>query len=667
MSEEVVEEFAPMEESVSAEEPIPVEEPISVEEPVPTEEPVSAEEPVPVEESASVEESIPAEGSAPVREACPSPNSVSIPCAEESQGYFKKASALSEEAPEQTIKEESAPRGQFFGSYGTVRPPVEPTPRQSMYHPAEPEQGRRYPGAPSAYANPYAGQMPYGQGTYTATPQYAQPRTQYANPYPPVQPAGGDIPYRQAGEYGQPGSYAQAQGYTRPQAYARQGESYPYGGATYHPQAPYSRTYATPQSREEAKKDKKNKSFNWMLVLLITGCVLMGCVCGLLIGRLTGDKGEVSLQGSGQTQAPTGGRQQEPIPTMTTANTVPRETAPLATSSGEMLTLGQIYSENVPAIVSISSYVSQNVYGQTSESENAGSGFIISADGEILTNYHVVEGASRLVVSLYDGREYPATLVGYEAENDVALIRIEAENLPVCAIGNSDGLYVGEQVAAIGNPMGELSYTMTVGYVSALNRFITTDGNPINMIQVDAAINPGNSGGPIFNIYGEVIGIATAKYSGTLSGGATLEGLGFAIPINDVIDILPDLRTNGRVVDRAYMGVVVSTLPVDAATYGIGTGVLVQSVEEGGSAYKAGIQANDIILKIGDVELSAYENLVQALKDYRAGDKTTATIYRGGQTLELEIVFDAKPEVLPQVTEPTETVDPWSGGFPWGE
>ena len=357
---------------------------------------------------------------------------------------------------------------------------------------------------------------------------------------------------------------------------------------------------------------------------------------------------------------------------MTTAPTEPRETQPLATASGEEKSLREVYAENVPAIVAITSYISQNTYGQTGESTGSGSGFIISSDGEILTNYHVVEGASRLVVSLYDGREFPATLIGYEAESDVALIRIEAENLPVCAIGNSNQLFVGEQVAAIGNPMGELSYTMTVGYVSALNRYITTDGTTLSMIQIDAAINPGNSGGPVFNTYGEVIGIATAKYSGTISGGATLEGLGFAIPINDVVEILDDLRTNGRVPDRAYMGVVVSMLPVDAATYGIDHGVLVQSVDESGSAYKAGVQANDIILKIGDRDLNAYEDLVQALRGYRAGDRTTITVYRGGQTVTLNIIFDAKPEELPEITEPTEAtqptepMDPW-GDFPWDQ
>ena len=307
------------------------------------------------------------------------------------------------------------------------------------------------------------------------------------------------------------------------------------------------------------------------------------------------------------------------------------------------MTLNQIYTANVPAIVSITNEFTQSVFGQTSTATSAGSGFIITSDGEILTNYHVVEGAEQLTVTLYDGREYPATLIGYEAESDVALIKIEAQGLPVCAIGNSDHVFVGEQIAAIGNPMGELNYTMTVGYVSAVDRFVKTDGTPINMIQVDAAINPGNSGGPVFNLYGEVVGIATAKYSGTISGGATLEGLGFAIPINDVVEILNDLRVNGKVPDRAYMGVMVSMLPLDEDTYGLDRGVFVQSVVEGGSAYKAGVRANDIILKIGDVELEAYENLQQTLRKYRAGDETTITVFRSGREVKLNITLDPKP------------------------
>ena len=441
---------------------------------------------------------------------------------------------------------------------------------------------------------------------------------------------------------------------------------YPYAGASYGTTPPI-------LPRQPDPKPKKKPS-NWLLVLLIAGCILIGTVSGVLIAGLTGDDPNRDENPSVTQPTQIDRADATEPPTNPTANP-PRETQPLATANGDEMSLNQIYNANVPAIVSITNEFTQTVFGQSSVATGSGSGFIITSDGEILTNYHVVEGADRLIVTLHDGREYPATLIGYEAESDVALIKIEEKGLPVCAIGNSDQVYVGEQIAAIGNPMGELNYTMTVGYVSAKDRFVNTDGTPINMIQVDAAINPGNSGGPVFNRYGEVVGIATAKYSGTISGGATLEGLGFAIPINDVVEILNDLRVNGKVPDRAYMGVMVSMLPLDKETYGVDHGVFVQSVDEGGSAYKAGVRANDIILKIGDVELNAYENLQQTLRKYRAGDETTITVYRNGEIVTMPIVFDAKPETTEPATqpiptepptEPETTEDPWSE-FPWDE
>lgn len=552
-----------------------------------------------------------------------------------------------------------------------VYEPAEEAPSYEAESPVYSQQPREEP-QPMLYREEpplYAPRQPYGQEA---------PRMPQQNDYRPLQ--------RQ-----QPLSYGAAPGQNQGRGYGSIPGQNPY---TMPPQNPYRAPasggygsvpptqppyYGSPAGAPVPKKKKKRSSFNWMLALLIAGCILVGGISGALITGLVRDKDKEDVSLHDPTQhSPTAGQEQE-TPTQPTAPTTVRETRPLATVSGDQMTLNEIYDANVPAIVGITSFSTETIFGQTAQSTGSGSGFIITSDGEILTNYHVVEDAESLMVTLYDGRELPATLVGYEAESDVALIKIEAENLPVCAIGNSDGVYVGEQIAAIGNPMGELTYTMTVGYVSAVDRFVNTDGTPINMIQVDAAINPGNSGGPVFNLYGEVIGIATAKYSGTISGGATLEGLGFAIPINDITEILDDLRINGRVPDRAYMGVVVSMLPLDKETYGIDHGVFVQSVDESGSAYKAGVQANDVIVKIGDQELNAYENLQQALRKYRAGDQTTLTVYRNGELVTLPITFDAKPEELPTITEPAptqpapsepesteETVNPWET-FPWDE
>ena len=604
--------------------------------------------------------------------------------------FPNKEAQESELAPETTapvISEATEEAQEQQATPWSAEPPVEPATEEA---PAPQTAGEApAPQAPVFQTVPPSATEPAAQAY--GEPQNAQvPPQNYYSPYgqPPAPPYGRAVPpYQQPNPYGTPYRQpaANGNGYTVPPS--RNGY-----GAVPPTRPPYyvAPTPPTPPVPPAPKAPKKKKDrFNWMLVLLIVGCILIGTVSGILIANsvMGPDEDRPNDRPSASdpaVQKPTQETQRPETtqPTQATQPTQPRETQPLATASGEEMTLNQIYNENVPAIVGISNQGTEVVFGQTTSTASAGSGFIISSDGEILTNYHVVEGAETLTVTLYDGREYVATLIGYEAESDVALIKIDAENLPVCAIGNSDEVFVGEQVAAIGNPMGELTYTMTVGYVSAMDRFVNTDGTPINMIQVDAAINPGNSGGPVFNLYGEVIGIATAKYSGTLGGGATLEGLGFAIPINDIVEILDDLRINGRVPDRAYMGVMVSMLPLDKETYGIDHGVFVQSVEEDGSAFKAGIQANDIILKIGDVELNAYENLQQTLRKYRAGDETTITIYRDGETLTLPIIFDAKPETTEPVTEPVpeasnptepnssdepqEGENPWET-FPWDE
>lgn len=231
--------------------------------------------------------------------------------------------------------------------------------------------------------------------------------------------------------------------------------------------------------------------------------------------------------------------------------------------------------------------------------------------------------------------------MGTEADNDLALLKIDTTGLKPVAIGNSDELVVGEQVCAIGNPLGELTDSLTVGYVSALDREINTDGTPINMLQTDCAINPGNSGGPLFDMNGNVIGITTAKYASD-----EIEGLGFAIPINDAMGIVADLLKYGYVTGKAYMGITPVTITETYAYYyNMPVGVYVSSVEEGSAAQKAGIKQADIILKVDDREISSYTDLAAVLKQYRAGDSATVTVWRSGEESEVAIVFDEKPPV----------------------
>ena len=262
--------------------------------------------------------------------------------------------------------------------------------------------------------------------------------------------------------------------------------------------------------------------------------------------------------------------------------------------------------------------------------------------------------ARKIKVSSFDGNEYSATLVGKDATNDVAVLKVEAEGLPHAVIGSSTELAVGDQVVAIGNPLGELTATLTVGYVSAKDRDVTTEGATINMIQTDAAINSGNSGGPLFNMKGEVVGITTAKYSGSSASGASIEGIGFAIPIDDVAPMIDDLINYGYVTG-AYLGVMVQDVDTESAGYyGIPVGAYVAEVTPGYAAEKAGLRAKDIIVALGDYKVGSVSDLTRALRHFAAGDTTTIVVYRGGAEQVLSITLDEKPqqETNASATEP---------------
>ncbi|MCD7859983.1 MAG: trypsin-like peptidase domain-containing protein [Firmicutes bacterium] len=299
------------------------------------------------------------------------------------------------------------------------------------------------------------------------------------------------------------------------------------------------------------------------------------------------------------------------------------------------LTPAQVYAKCVDSVVIITNTTASGI--------STGSGVILTEDGYIATNYHVVEDAVTLSVTTNDSTSYAAEYIGGDSANDVAVIKIDAQGLSAATIGSSSDLIVGDQVVAIGNPLGELTSTLTVGYVSAKDRTITTDGTLINMLQTDAAINAGNSGGPLFNMNGEVIGITTAKYSGTTSSGASIEGIGFAIPIDDVIHKITDLVNYGYITG-AYLGVQVTNMDSSVAEYyNIPVGVYVDSVLDGYCAQAAGVQSKDIILALGDTSVTITNDLTRALQSYSAGDTTTITVWRSGTTLVLDITLDERP------------------------
>lgn len=317
-------------------------------------------------------------------------------------------------------------------------------------------------------------------------------------------------------------------------------------------------------------------------------------------------------------------------------------------TSPDGLTPAQVYAQNVKSVVAIECTVVTNNFGQTIQGASSGSGFILTADGYIATNYHVVDGATSLTVTCSDGTEYKAKFIGGDSSNDIALLKVEATDLQPAKIGRSDALVVGDQVAAIGNPLGELASTLTVGFVSAKDRIVSADGTQINMMQTDAAINPGNSGGPLFNMKGEVVGITTAKYSGATNSGATIEGIGFAIPIDDVIGMLEDLRDFGYITG-GYLGVSVSNMDVDDANrYGLPMGVLVHEVVVGNCAHKAGVQSQDILVGLGGYRIQNVNDLTRALRKFKAGDTIIITVYRhtqGGE-IQLSVTLDEKPQAM---------------------
>ena len=311
--------------------------------------------------------------------------------------------------------------------------------------------------------------------------------------------------------------------------------------------------------------------------------------------------------------------------------------------SGEAMTASQIYANYVDACVGITTeLVDTNTYGFPVQGAAAGSGFVISSDGYIVTNYHVIKGATSIKVAFVDGTSYDATLVGGEADNDVAVLKIDATGLHAVTLGDSDSLVVGEAVYTIGNPLGELTWSLTDGLVSAKDRTVTTsEGETMNMLQTNTAINSGNSGGPLFNAYGEVVGITSANLSSSGSSSeASIEGLGFAIPINDVKGMITDIIEHGYVTGKPNVGILMTDVSSAATQYGVPAGAYVEAVLDGSCAQKGGLQQGDIICAVDGTEITSIDELKAAVKECKAGDNVTFTIYRDGSKQDLTLTLD---------------------------
>ena len=393
---------------------------------------------------------------------------------------------------------------------------------------------------------------------------------------------------------------------------------------------------AQPQPSAPVPEQKKKSGKAGKIVALLLACALVGGGSGFGAAALM--QKNAAAQPQSTTQA------SSDASVMLEAK---RQAAALQVASvdtGKVLTPSEVYAQNVNSTVGITTSITTNYFGYQTTSAAAGSGFILTQDGYILTNYHVVEGSNSITVTTYDGTGYDATLIGYDESNDIAVLKIDASDLTPVVLGDSDTLNVGDSVVAIGNPLGELTFSLTTGVVSALDRPVTlSTGTTMNLIQTDCAINSGNSGGALFNLYGEVIGITNAKYSSSGSSSeASIDNIGFAIPIDQVRSIFESIITNGYIV-KPYIGVTVSDVSSESQSYGLPQGAAVRSVTENGPAAEAGLQENDIITAVNGETITGSNDLVKLVKASAAGDTLELTVYRQGQTTTLTLTVVVWP------------------------
>lgn len=374
---------------------------------------------------------------------------------------------------------------------------------------------------------------------------------------------------------------------------------------------------------EKVKPEKRKRT---MMALLVAVSLATGAIGGAATTALM-------INGNnGYYQAQNGATSNNTSDSTDVDQSIIKETSAGSTTSMET---SDIASQVMPSIVAICTSVenSRGMYSQ--ESEGAGSGIIISEDGYIVTNEHVISGASKIEVVTNDGDRYDAEIVGSDTTSDIAAIKVSATGLTPAVFGDSDALVVGEKAVAIGNPLGELTNTVTVGIISAKDREITIDGQTMTLLQTDAAINVGNSGGALVNSSGLVIGINTAKTSAI-----GVEGLGFAIPINQIEDVINQLVDNGYVEGRTKVGV--STRDIDedyAAISGLTAGINVLAVEEGSGADKASIEVGDVIVEFDGHEVSTTAEINEIKKEHTVGDKVKVKVVRNGKTIELTVIL----------------------------
>ncbi|SDJ42553.1 serine protease Do [Lachnospiraceae bacterium G41] len=419
----------------------------------------------------------------------------------------------------------------------------------------------------------------------------------------------------------------------------------------------YEETIKTP----EPKKTRKGKTALKVAALAL-GCSLLGGAVGAGGTALTGFalytvNKQVAVEDTNATTV------YEGIKDNPALNVSYKDTS-------KEMSASEIYAKNVNSTVGITTSITTNYFGYQTTTPAAGSGFILTEDGYIITNYHVIEDASEIKVTTYGGDEYDAKLIGYDESNDIAVIKVDANNLAPVTLGDSDALNVGDDVIAIGNPLGELTFSLTSGAVSALDRNVTLSNASMNLIQTDCAINSGNSGGALFNTYGEVIGITNAKYSSNGFNTSSIDNIGFAIPINSVKKIITEIIEDGSIT-KPYIGVYIYDLGSDYKKFGL-TGAVVQKVEENSPAEEAGLKPNDLITKVNGEDIVDSEELRNILAKGNEGDTYTLTVNRSGEIIEIEVTISIKKQAaLPKEEKPAQSEQQMqppfmNGGFPDG-
>lgn len=397
--------------------------------------------------------------------------------------------------------------------------------------------------------------------------------------------------------------------------------SQPYGTAPNHS------ANAKPPKAKKPKKQRKPISRGSIAIAL---AVTMVFSCGLGFGGgYFANKVNTSTSGS-----------------LNITKTSNSGTTTTASSTSKANSTSEIVKKTADSVVEISTEsVVTGSFAQQYVQQGAGSGVIISQDGYILTNNHVINGANSVKVRLRDGTEYDATIIGSDSDNDIALLKVNATGLSPATFGDSNSLAVGDYVVAIGNPLGELGGTVTDGIISALARKVTIEDTQMTLLQTNAQVNPGNSGGGLFNANGELVGIVNAKQSAT-----EVEGIAFAIPINNVLDILSDLKEYGYVTGKVDLGIDFTDITSDetAFYYGVNqTGCYVLSVDSGSNAEKAGVTRGDLVTKVNDTDVSSSSDITAALEKAEVGDTVTFTVSRRGTSKTISFVLE---EYVPAVS-----------------